>query len=117
MWRHVSSLVRFSPALVPRPLGTLYEMRTYTFAPGTMPEVLSAWEAVVARRLALSPLVLAARTDTGPLNQLVHIWAYQDFDERERVRQTAREQGWPPRTSPLRQQSHILQPTAFSPLR
>jgi hypothetical protein len=50
----------------------------------------------------------------------VHIWAYADAAERQRIRKRVREMGvWPPKSSPeivtLEQRNALVVPTWFSP--
>jgi predicted metal-dependent phosphoesterase TrpH len=110
----------FSPPLEPRQLGNIYEIRTYTTQPGAIPTMIERWAPLIEARAKLSPLVACWYTDMGPLNQWVHIWAYQDAAERQRIRAEAQRQGiWPPKTSELllRQESVLAIPAPFSPLR
>jgi hypothetical protein len=109
----------FSPKLEPRKLGQIYEFRTYTYAPGSIPGVIKAWSDKIDARVKLSPLVFAGSTELGPLNQWIHVWAYKDLNERMRIREEAIKSGiWPPgaRTGMLRQESKIALPVPFSPL-
>jgi NIPSNAP protein len=112
----------FSPPFEERQLGSLYEFRTYTYAPGCIPRMLDAWGESIGARTKLSPLAAAGYTEIGPLNQWVHIWAYKDGAERQRVREEAVRQGiWPPRRSSdvviLKQENILAVPARFSPLR
>ncbi len=110
----------FSPPLEPRQLGGIYEFRSYFYRPGTIPSVIERWSGAIGARTKLSPLVGAFHTELGPLNQWVHIWAYKDAGERQRIRDQAIEQGiWPPPGGepPLRQENVLAVPAAFSPLR
>ncbi len=110
----------FSPPLEPRQLGNIYEIRTYITQPGAIPTMIERWAPLIEARAKLSPLVACWYTDMGPLNQWVHIWAYQDAAERQRIRAEAQRQGiWPPKTSELllRQESVLAIPAPFSPLR
>ena len=75
----------FSPPLEPRTLGKIYEFRTYTYQPTTMPTVLERFGKVMAARTKVSPLVFAGHTLIGPLNQYIHVWAYKDGGERDRL--------------------------------
>ena len=83
----------FSPALEPRQLGGIYEIRTYTFKPGGIPATIDRWSTQIAERIKLSPLVGAWYSELGGLNKWVHIWAYKDAGERFRIREEARVQG------------------------
>jgi len=111
----------FSPPLPERKLGELYEVRTYTYQPGAMPTVLERWSKVIAARTKVSPLVFAGSTLIGPLNQYIHVWAYKDAGERERLRAEASKtvQGWPPPTRELlvMQENMLLIPAPCAPFK
>jgi hypothetical protein len=111
----------FSPPIKPRKLGNIYEIRTYSYGPGFMPELIKRWGDKIEERQKLSPLVGAWQTIIGPLNKLVHIWAYNDAAERQRIRAKAVELGvWPPSANTvgilLKQENILAIPAAFSPL-
>ncbi len=76
----------FSPAFEPGQHGGIYEFRTYTYGPTSIPKVIESWGQRIKQRTALSPLIFAGFTDIGPLNQWVHVWAYKNMGERERIR-------------------------------
>src|SRR5262252_8821883 len=100
--------------------GNVYEMRTYTYAPGDIAKVLEGWEKAVAAREQFSPLAACLTSDVGGLNKFVHIWPYKNFLERGRIREEARKGGvWPPQTGvrPIRQDNKMLIPAEFSPVR
>jgi hypothetical protein len=113
----------FMHALGSRDYGTgnVYEMRTYTYAPGDLPKVLEAWAKAVPSREELSPLAACWTSELGGLNKFVHTWVYKDLAERERVRAASRAPGraWPPQSGvrPIRQENKLLVPAAFSPVR
>lgn len=111
----------FSPALEPRQLGSVYEFRTYTYKPGSMPQVIARWGEAIGERVKLSPLAGAWYSELGPLNQWIHVWAYKDAGERQRIREEAVKRGiWPPKGSGdllLSQESLLAIPASFSPLR
>lgn len=110
----------FSPAFTPRRLGNLYEIRSYTMQPGAAPTVIERWAERIEARTRLSPLAACGYTDLGPLNQWIHIWAYQDANERFRIREESRKDGnWPPATRGMfvRQENALVVPASFSPLR
>ena len=117
----IIQLAPFSPLLEERTLGNLYEFRTYTYLPGTMPTVLERFGAVMAARTRVSPLVMAGHTVLGPLNQYIHVWAYKDGGERERLRLEAVKTvpGWPPQTGEflVKQENMLMVPAACSPLK
>jgi hypothetical protein len=111
----------FSPALEPRTLGGIYEIRSYTVAPGQMPAMIERWAGKIGERVKLSPLVGAWYSEFGGLNKWVHIWAYKDAAERQRIRAEAVAKGvWPPGSPAgtlVKQENMLLVPAAFSPLR
>jgi hypothetical protein len=109
----------FSPAMGDRRLGNLYEIRTYTMAPGVTPQVIEKWAERIEGRQKLSPLAFCGYTELGPLNQWIHIWAYKDAAERFRIRDEARASGaWPPATRGMfvQQENMLVVPAEFSPL-
>ena len=64
----------------------LYEVRTYTLRPGTVAE----FEERFAKRLPLrekhSKLGAFWHTEFGPLNQVIHVYPYEDLQQRTTVR-------------------------------
>ncbi|MDE2005008.1 MAG: NIPSNAP family protein [Rhodospirillales bacterium] len=111
----------FSPPLEPRALGAVYEVRSYTMAAGQIPGMIERWSAKIGERAKLSPLVGAWYSELGTLNKWVHIWAYKDAAERQRIRAEAVARGiWPPGSPPgamVKQENMLVVPAAFSPLR
>ncbi len=112
----------FSPPLEPRELGGIYEIRTYTLAPGTTAAQIERWTGSVGARVKLSPLVGCWHSELGGLNKWVHIWAYKDAGERSRIRAQAVASGvWPPPPgapgSLVKQENMLVVPASFSPLR
>jgi hypothetical protein len=66
----------------------IYELRTYTFHPGKLPEYLKL-NAEVGRKIrgdAYGKFEGGWTTEFGVLNQYVHLWSYADLNERERLR-------------------------------
>ncbi|MFQ5880649.1 MAG: NIPSNAP family protein [Dehalococcoidia bacterium] len=117
----------FIPAPFMRPLGSrefgtsnIYEMRTYTMQPRSMPEVLRRWEEAITYREEYSPLVACWYSDLGALNRFVHVWVYKDLNERMRIREQSRKSGhWPPATREWLevQETKIMISAPFSPVR
>lgn len=94
----------------------LYEVRTYTLKPGSVAEFEKRWEPMVEARQKLSPLGAFWHTDIGPLNEVIHVWPYENLEERARIRAEAQAQGiWPPPTTDLivRMRSEIVLPAPF----
>lgn len=109
----------FMQPMAPGKIGPIFEMRTYTYAPGDISKVLDAWSKQIHERTRFSPLVGCWYTDIGELNRFVHMWAYRSLEERARVRQETRDKGiWPPASgvTPIRQENKILLPAACSPM-
>ncbi|MHB8575144.1 MAG: NIPSNAP family protein [Dehalococcoidia bacterium] len=109
----------FMRPLVPAALGGIYEMRTYTYRPGTMPEVLKIWGERIANRERYSPLAACWYSDIGSLNRFIHVWPYVNLAERDRIRtEASADPAWPPPTGKhlVRMENKILVPVAFSPL-
>jgi hypothetical protein len=110
----------FSPPLEERKLGNIYEFRIYTYQPGKMPTVLERFGKIIPARVKLSPLAGAWHSAIGSLNQYIHVWAYKDAGERERLRaESMKIPGWPPETREfmLKQENALMIPAPFSPLR
>ncbi len=59
----------FSPQLEPRQLGNLYEIRTYTLKPGSIPGVIDRWSTQLAERIKLSMRLLVLCRATTPLRE------------------------------------------------
>jgi hypothetical protein len=116
----IIQLAPFSPPLPEKKLGEIYEFRTYTYQPGTLPTVLERFGKVIPERTKISPLVFAGTTMIGPLNQFIHVWAYKDAGERERLRAEAAKKvaGWPPATREfmVAQENTIMNPAPCAPL-
>jgi hypothetical protein len=101
----------------------LYELRTYRCHPGKVPEWAGlAREALPIREKYSSP-VGYWQVEVGPLNTVVHLWPYRDAQHRAEVRKAvAADAGWQAimsRAHPLiqHQESKLLVPASFSPLR
>ncbi|MFH1032158.1 MAG: NIPSNAP family protein [Chloroflexota bacterium] len=110
----------FSPQITPGKIGPLFEMRIYTVKPGALPDIMKGWEAKLPERMKLSPLVVVGTVEFGQVNQMIHIWAYNSFEQRAAVRAQFIKSGiWPPPGGVGRlitQESKIMMPSAFSPL-
>jgi hypothetical protein len=64
--------------------GMLVEQRTYTTHPGKWREYLALFEAegLEVQRRILGRLVGYYISEIGDLNQVVHLWAYENLNER-----------------------------------
>lgn len=115
----------YDPAPFMRPmggdqeLGNIYEMRVYTYKPGSMSEVIKRWQAAVPHREEYSPLAAAMSSEIGGLNKWIHIWPYKDLNQRSEVRAEAlKNPNWPPPTREflVKQENKLMVPAAFSPM-
>jgi hypothetical protein len=57
----------------------IFEMRTYLLQPGSVPEVEKRFGEALTERVKVSPLGAFFHTEVGPLNRIIHIWPYDDF--------------------------------------
>jgi hypothetical protein len=96
----------------------IYEIRTYTLKPGQTPEFEKRFEASLSVRLKYSELAAFWHTEIGPLNQVIHVWLYENLAHRTEIRaRLAQEPNWPPKTNEiiLFMESGIYVPAPFSP--
>jgi len=96
----------------------IYEMRTYTLKPGSVPQWEANFAAGLPSRTKYSELGGLWHTEIGPLNQVVHIWPYDDLNQRADVRaKSSQEPDWPPKSDGalLNMESQIFIPAPFSP--
>ena len=94
----------------------IYEIRTYTLKPGSVQAYEENFAEALSERIKLSPLAAFWHTEIGPLNQVVHLWPYNDANHRSQVRGDAVSDGiWPPDNSDLilNMQSDIMVPAVF----
>ena len=118
-------------------LGSIYEMRTYSYQPGSIPEVIKRWGEAIPHREKYSPLAACWYTEIGGINKWIHVWPYRDMAHRDQVRRESFDDPlWPrivrgtpsdmdlarPGLLPLlglqvKQESTLLVPAAFSPMR
>ncbi|YCI06460.1 NIPSNAP family protein (plasmid) [Ensifer sp. D2-11] len=65
-----------------------YEIRTYRLKNGTIPAYLKVVEeeGIAIQQKHLGELIAYFYSEIGPINEIVHIWAYPSLDERERRR-------------------------------
>jgi hypothetical protein len=99
----------------------IVEQRTYIAHPGKIREYLALYEAegMAVQKRILGRMVGYYTSDIGELNQIVHLWAYTDLNERvERRAALLREPQWLAyiaKMLPLlqHQESRILLPTSF----
>ena len=101
----------------------IYEQRTYTLPHGQMDEYLARYErdALPLQMKHLGRLLGFFVSEIGPLNQVVHIWAYDSYADRERRRAALEaDQGWTSfketnRGAFVAQEVKIMRPASFCP--
>lgn len=97
----------------------IYEIRTYKLKAGSVPELERRAGERMEWRKKFSPLAAFLHTEIGPLNEIVHIWPYENEQERYRIRAQvfSDTEHWPPAVAEfiLVQQSEILVPFPFLP--
>ena len=94
----------------------IYEMRTYTFNVGGAAEFERGFGEKIAEHNKFSKVGAFWRTEFGPLNQAIHVWPYEDLNQRMEIRKAARDAGaWPPKHTAtiLNQEAEILLPAPF----
>jgi hypothetical protein len=66
----------------------IYELRTYTVKPGTLGDMVKAASTVAQeiRKNDYGKLEGYWTTEIGPLNQVLHLWSYDNFEARARLR-------------------------------
>jgi hypothetical protein len=103
----------------------IVELRDYHAFTGKLPELVRLYETegTAVQQEILGSFVGAFTTDVGELSTYTHIWAYEDFADREERRaRLAADERWKaflPKILPLihTQRNRIMLPTSFSPLR
>ncbi|MFY0682704.1 MAG: NIPSNAP family protein [Thalassovita sp.] len=101
----------------------IVEQRTYTLHIGKVAEYLKRYEneGLAIQRPILGRMVGYFSSDIGALHQIVHMWAYKDYAEREERRAILgadpRWQAYAPKMQELQisQENKILIPAPFSP--
>ena len=99
-------------------LGNIYEMRIYTYEPGSIPELIRKWSEAIPHREEYSPLAAGMYTELGGLNRWMHVWPYTDLADRAKVREEASKSPHWPSGAPgrVKQENKIMIPASFSPM-
>jgi NIPSNAP len=82
----------------------VYELRTYSLKPGAVGEMLKAAATVEQdiRKNAFGKLEGYWSTDIGPLNQVMHLWSFNDSNERAQLQaELAKDKRWATEYAPL----------------
>lgn len=101
----------------------IHELRTYTIQPSKFKDFVAHTAKVgIKLRTKHSKVVGYWTTEIGELNQVVHLWEYENFDHRTRVRAAlAKDKAWNTkyvsRSRPMlqHQESMVLVPADFWP--
>jgi len=96
----------------------LIEMRTYQLKPHSIAPFEERFAAALPERQKFSPLAAFWHTEVGRLNQVIHVWPYDSFEQRTQVRAAAiASPNWPPPTLEfiVEMQSELFVPAPFSP--
>ena len=96
----------------------IFEFRTYLLKPGTPPKADELFGEMYPNRAKLSRIAGFWRTEVGTLNQIIHIWPYQDTNERAKIRaEVVEKKVWPPAIADfvVNMESKILLGAPFSP--
>lgn len=100
----------------------LVEMRTYLLHTGKLGAFLECMEneGLIIERPILGRLLGYYTSEIGPLNQVIHLWGYDSFDERTRRRKALSDNGaWQqfvPKAMPFIRDMHnqLLTPAPFA---
>lgn len=105
----------------------IVEERMYTLHPGKAPEYLKAYqqEGMAVQKRILGGMFGYFFTEVGTQNQIVHMWGYESFEEREKRRALlGADPGWQAYVAKIRpfihfQETRIMKPAPFfeEPLR
>ena len=101
----------------------IVEERIYTLHPGKVGEYMRLYEdeGFPIQEPVLGSLVGWYSTDFGPLNQIIHMWAYDSYAERDRRRtELAEREDWQAFLGKIRpliktQENKTLVPAPWSP--
>ena len=94
----------------------IYEVRTYTIVPGKVDEFEKKLGEALPYRSKFSPLGACWHTEFGPLNEVIHVWPYNDLEERRRIRyESAQDPRWPPDTGPIEVEKLTVRSSTLHP--
>ena len=103
----------------------IYDVRIYDLKPGTVDEYMAAVRDVGLPGRESHGIKLAGwyYTEIGTLNQVIHIWGYQDIEDMEtKMRAVSADPRWVtdylPRVLPLlaNQKNQVMHPSDFCPI-
>jgi len=122
--KHSSLMQEFSfwPTSPPRQLGGIFELRSYTLAPGNLLQWEQQWRRGLKARREVMEGVGAWYCQIGDLNTVHHLWQFANLEERKIRREKSWSvEGWGEtvhNTLPMIQkmQSRIMVPMPWSPV-
>ena len=101
----------------------IYEVRTYDLKPRSVPDFENGFAESLPGRMEFSPLGGLWHTEAGPLNQVVHIWAFDDEAHMAEAKaKVAQDPDWAgkymPRVRPLieSQKTYLMKSPDFAPV-
>lgn len=102
----------------------IVEERIYSLIVGKVPEYLELYRefGLAVQSRILGHMVGYYSSEIGSLNQVVHLWAYEDLDDRSRRRaellSNPEWRAYTPKIRPLviSQENRILIPASFAPV-
>jgi hypothetical protein len=103
----------------------IFEQRIYTLIPGKLSEFLEIYERLgwpIAQK-NLGKMLGYFYSEVGDLNQVIHQYGYESFEERLRMRaEISKNPEWQKYTSAarpliIRQENRIMIPARFSPIK
>jgi NIPSNAP len=91
----------FLPPVHTKPMGGIYEFRTYLLKPGGLPPTLAGWEKAIKPAFEYtSHLVTTMYALDGP-PRITHIWGFESLEQRATLRARFYAAGlWPPQGGP-----------------
>ena len=96
----------------------IYEFRTYQIKAGSLQTVISKFQEKIEGRNTISKIGAFWYSEIGVLNQIVHVWPYENMEHRNQCREKAVKKNlWPPDTAEymLRMNTEFWKPVSFSP--
>ena len=95
----------------------IYEVRTYTLKVGAVAGFEESFAKALPHREKYSKLGALWHTEFGPLNQVIHVWPYENLEERTRIREEVdKDPNWPPKNDRaiyVTTESEIFTPAPF----
>ena len=96
----------------------IYEFRTYQISTGSLNNVLDKFREKINERNKISKIGAFWYTEIGPLNEIIHVWPYNDMEHRNRSREQAiKEKVCPPDSAKymVSMNTEFWKPVSFSP--